>query len=89
MRKFRSVYIHEAGANWILKILGDDIYNGLSRLGYNCRKGPFDDYEGEDISLHMWWRFAQPYPEAKVNAVFVTHTDDSTKESDLINLTSS
>lgn len=86
MRKFRSVYIHEAGANWILKILGDDIYNGLSRLGYNCRKGPFDDYEGEDISLHMWWRFAQPYPEAKVNAVFVTHTDDSTKEADLIKM---
>lgn len=86
MPKYKSVYVREAGANWILKILGDDIYNGLSRLGYECRKGPYEDYQGEDISFHMWWRFAQPYKEAKVNAVFVTHTDDVTKESDLIKM---
>ena len=53
MAKYKSVYVREAGANWILKILGDDIYNGLSRLGYECRKGPYEDYQGEDISFHM------------------------------------
>lgn len=86
MAKYKSVYVREAGANWILKILGDDIYNGLSRLGYECRKGPYEDYQGEDISFHMWWRFAQPYKDAKVNAVFVTHTDDATKEEDLMKM---
>lgn len=86
MPKYNSIYVREAGANWILKILGDDICNGLSRLGYECRKGPYEDYQGEDISFHMWWRFAQPYKDAKINAVFVTHTDDATKESDLIKM---
>ncbi len=86
MPNYKSVFIHEAGANWILKILGDDIYKGLSRLGYSCHKGPYEDYQGEDISFHMWWRFAQPYKEAKVNAVFITHTDDAVKEGDLIRM---
>ena len=83
MTKYKSVFIREAGSNWILKILGDDIFDGLSNLGYKCRKGKYEDYQGEDISFHMWWRFAQPYKEAKINAVFVTHTDDWTKEDDL------
>lgn len=86
MSNYKSVFIHEAGANWILKILGEDIYKGLSRLGYTCHKGPYEDYQGEDISFHMWWRFAQPYKEAKINAVFITHTDDAVKEGDLIRM---
>lgn len=86
MPKFRTVFVREVASNWILKILGDDIFDGLSRLGYECRKGAFEDYQGEEISFHMWWRHAQPYKEAKVNAVFVTHTDDEIKEADLVNM---
>lgn len=83
MQKYTSVFIREAGSNWILKILGDDIFHGLKSLGYSCRKGPYEDYKGEEITFQMWWRHAQPYKEAKLNAVFITHTDDSIKEFDL------
>ena len=34
----------------------------------------------------MWWRLAQPYRDAKHNSVFITHTDDKTKEADLIRM---
>ena len=78
------IFINESGAEWILHILGEDIYHGLSRMGFNCRKGEYHDYEGEEISFHMWWRRAMPYKDAKVNAVFVTHIDDSIKEADIV-----
>lgn len=84
--KYNSLFIDEAGGNWILKILGDDICNGFSKLGVVCRRGSYSDYKGEDISLHMWWRRAQPNKGAKVNAVFVTHCDDILKEHDLISM---
>lgn len=80
MLKYKSVFIDVTSQNWILEILGDDICKGLDNLGYSCRKGQYDDYNGEDISFHMWWIEAEPHPEAKINAVFVTHTDDAYKE---------
>lgn len=76
----KSVFIDITSQNWILEILGDDIYKGLEKLGYKCNKGQYDDYDGEDISFHMWWIEAVPHPQAKINAVFVTHTDDAYKE---------
>ena len=84
--RYNSVYINEVSGNWILHILGDDIFRELQGLGYICRKGPFEEYKGEDIGFHMWWRHAQPYKEAKINAVFVTHVDDSIKEHDLVQM---
>lgn len=80
----KTVFINEVSGNWILNILGSDIHRVLNQLGYYCRKGSFDEYNGEDIALHMWWRHAQPYKEAIINSVFVTHIDDSVKEHDLI-----
>lgn len=79
-RKYNSVYIDVTSQNWILEILGDDICKGLEEVGYRCRKGQYDDYDGEDISFHMWWIEAEPHPHAKINAVFITHTDDAYKE---------
>lgn len=82
----KSIFINTSGAEWILQILGDDIYNGLTNMGFKCRKGEYHEYEGEDISFHMWWRRALPYEDAKVNAIFVTHVDDSIKEHDLVSM---
>lgn len=79
-----KIFINFSGAEWILQILGDDIFNGLQKMGFECRKGDYQDYENEEICFHMWWRRALPFDDAKVNAVFVTHVDDSIKESDLI-----
>ena len=79
-KKFKTVFLDVASQNWILEILGNDIFEGLEAYGYECRKGQYDDYNGEDISFHMWWIEAEPHPQAKVNAVFLTHTDDAYKE---------
>lgn len=83
---YKSIFINEVSSSWILNILGSDICRVLNQLGCKCRKGKFEDYSGEDISLHMWWRHAQPYKEAKINSVFITHIDDKVKEFDLLAL---
>lgn len=80
----KKIFINSSGAEWILEILGNDIFTGLKELGINCRKGEYSEYEGEEICFHMWWRRAIPYKEAAINAVFITHIDDSIKESDLL-----
>lgn len=80
----KRIFINASGAEWILQILGDDIYQGLRKQGFECRKGEYHEYENEEICFHMWWRRALPYKEAQINAVFVTHVDDSIKEADLV-----
>jgi len=82
-RKYNSIFIDLITHNWILEILGNDIYEGFKQLGYQCKKGTYDDYNDEDISFHMWWGNALPHHKAKVNAVFITHTDDKIKEEKL------
>lgn len=79
-----TIYISNVATTWILKILGDDIHKNLKTLGYSVHSGSFQEYKGEDICFHMWWRTAVPYKEAKTNAVFVTHIDDKGKEHDLL-----
>lgn len=83
MNKFGSVFICEQEGNWILTFLSNDLKHELTQLGYKCRSGSFDEYEGEDVYLNMWWMSAQPRKEAKVNMVFITHTDDTFKEQTL------
>ena len=75
-----SFFVNEVPDSWILNILGNDIFKELSLLGYACSKGGRNDYNGEDIAIHMWWRNALPFKDAKKNVVFVTHTDDKGKE---------
>ena len=77
---YKSVFVELESQDWIINILGKDIHDGLEKLGYKCRMGTYDEYRGEDISFHMWWGLTQPHAEAKVNALFVTHTDDNFKE---------
>lgn len=84
--KYQSLYVCLENPSWILGALANDIYDGFKALGYTCRKGPFKNYQGEDVSIQMWWMDAIPHKEAKVNAVFVTHTDDKYKEKILVSL---
>lgn len=86
MNKYNSVFIEQVSTNWILDVLGEDLCVGLQNLGYICRCGKYEDYNGEDISFHMWWALTQPHKEAKLNAIFITHTDDKFKEERLIKI---
>ncbi len=86
MKGYNSIFIVSSGDNWILKILGEDIYKGFQDLGYKCRMGTINDYNGEDICFHTWWRMALPCRTAKVNAIFITHTDDQYKENQLVGM---
>ena len=45
-------FINEVPDSWILNILGNDIYNELSLMGYHCGKGRRNDYNGEEIVIH-------------------------------------
>lgn len=81
-----SLYICYSGEDWILKILADDIYYGALRLGIKCNRGSLEEYGGEDICYHMWWRYAVPIDKAKINAIFITHTDDAFKEKELLSI---
>lgn len=83
--KYNSVYVINA-PSWILHYLGNDIIEGFTALGYTCRQGNRDGYQGEDICFHMWWRQAVPLKSAKANAVFITHTDDRLKEKEVESL---
>jgi hypothetical protein len=84
--KYKSVFIELESQDWILNILGRDLYNGLEKQGYKCNIGKYEEYSGEDISFHMWWGLTQPHKEAKVNAIFITHTDDQFKENRLLKI---
>lgn len=83
---YKTVFIEIESQDWIINILGKDIYEGLKKVGYICRMGKYDEYQGEDISFHMWWGLTQPHEDAKVNALFVTHTDDQFKENRLLKI---
>ena len=84
--KYKSLYICYSGEDWILKILADDIYNGALKLGIKCNRGSLEEYGGEDICYHMWWRYAVPIEKAKIHAIFITHTDDAFKEKELLSI---
>ena len=81
-----SVYISYVGEDWILRILADDIYRGIQQMGLMCNIGPLENYAGEDVCYHMWWRSAIPVSKAKINAIFITHTDDIFKEKELLDM---
>lgn len=83
--KYKSIYVINADS-WILRYLGNDIIECFSKKGYKCNQGNANDYNGEDICFHMWWRQAVPIKKAKVNAVFITHTDDKLKEKELLSI---
>lgn len=83
---YKTIFIELESQDWIINILGKDLFDGLLKLGYDCRIGKYDEYRDEDISFHMWWLLTQPHKNAKVNAIFITHTDDEYKEARLLKI---
>lgn len=84
---YKSLFINTtAASNWIFRIIAEDISRETKKIGLECRMGKLDEYRGEDIVYHVWWRLAVPVKGAKVNSVFITHTDDALKEYDLKNM---
>lgn len=87
MMERKSIFINTTGcSNGILSIIAKDIVSELVNRGIDCKSGPYADYAGQEIAYHMWWRGAEPYSEAEINSIFVTHIDDVLKEHDLIAL---
>lgn len=69
--------------SWIIGKLADDTIAYLSQIGYVCRKGQLDDYQGEEIVYHLNYHRAKPIVGAKHNSVFYTHSVNLNYEIDL------
>lgn len=72
--------------DWIMGKIADDIQNNAKALGYSCRCGKGEDYQGEEICYHLNHLIAVPNPMAKHNSVFYTHLNDSLTEKNLISI---
>lgn len=79
------INMHE-GADWILRFLAQDIQREAEALGYSCRIGKFEDYDGEDIYLDYLYNAAVPMKRAKHNSVFYTHLNYTLQEKHLCSL---
>lgn len=62
--------------DWIMGKIADDVRRESEALGFECRCGGFNDYQGEEICYHMLYHVAVPIPQAKHNSVFYTHLND-------------
>lgn len=83
-----SIFICNNGVkdNWIMNIIAQDIKHVVEGLGYSCREGSHNDYQGEDICYHLYYHIAVPIKKAKHNSVFYTHLNDSLKEKNLVDI---
>ena len=52
-----SIFICNNGVkdNWIMNIIAQDIKHVVEGLGYSCREGSHNDYQGEDICYHLYY----------------------------------
>jgi hypothetical protein len=84
MRKIQSVYIVEpVDQGWIIERLMRDISAELNMRGIPTRIGKSEDYRAEEIIFNSRFLTALSDARAKVNALFITHIDDSIKEMQL------
>lgn len=83
-RIFINMYGYDS--NWIISKIADDIIRTASSMGYECGKGGFEDYRGEEICYHMCYQLAIPISQAKHNSVFYTHLNDKLTEEQLISI---
>lgn len=84
----KKIFINNYGFNdsWIMGKISSDIQREASALGYECNRGTFDDYRGEEICYHLAYHIAVPIPSAKHNSVFYTHLNDRLQEKNLVSL---
>jgi hypothetical protein len=88
INKSTSFYISIAGMDpgWIVGKISEDIKKELEIMGYKCNYGAPENYNNEEVCYHMGWAYAKPQKNAKINSIFITHIDDSLKESLLISM---
>lgn len=72
--------------DWIMGKIADDIIENAQALGYECRCGGFQDYQGEEICYHLSFHYAMPIPKAKHNSVFYTHINDVFAEKTIMDI---
>lgn len=79
------IFIVNYGYNngWIVDKLAQDLQIALQAMGYLCRRGELNDYQGEEIVYHLQHHWTTPIPQAKHNSVFYTHTINVLGEMDL------
>lgn len=82
------IFINDYGFshNWIMGKIADDIQRNAEALGYQCRCGNSEDYQGEEICYHLAHLLAVPNPQAKHNSVFYTHLNDTLTERNLVSI---
>lgn len=78
------INVYSATKNWIMQKIADDIQVAAIKLGYECRCGTFEEYQGEEICYHLTHAQAIPIPEAKHNSLFYTHNNDNIGETLLV-----
>lgn len=84
MRIFINMY--QYSNDWIMGKIAYDIMETSNKLGYECRCGKFEDYNGEDICYHLAYPQAVPMPNAKHNSVFYTHLNNTLKERNFVGM---
>lgn len=72
--------------NWIMGKIASDIQNVALKLGIECNRGKYEDYNGEEICYHIAYQEAEPFKQAKHNSVFYTHLNDSLQEKNLVSI---
>jgi len=66
--------------------IADDIQKCAKALGYSCRCGKTEDYQGEEICYHLNYAIAKPISQARHNSVFYTHLNDVFQELNIVEI---
>lgn len=80
------INLYDFSNDWIMGKIADDIQRISTQLGFECRCGKFEDYNGEEICYHLEYHRAVPIPKAKHNSVFYTHLNDILQEVNLVRM---
>ncbi len=80
------IFINDYGYshNWIMGKIADDIQKNAEILGFSCRCGKTEDYQGEEICYHLNYAIAKPIKQARHNSVFYTHLNDVFQELNIV-----
>lgn len=84
----KRIFINNYNFNdsWIMGKISSDIQSVALAMGYQCRVGGFEDYDGEEIVYHMAYHVAVPIKKAEHNSVFYTHLNDALQEKNLFSI---
>ena len=72
--------------DWIMGKIAYDILETATKIGYECRCGEIEEYNGEEICYHLAYSLAVPIPNAKHNSIFYTHLNNVLKEKHFVGM---